>query len=101
MKKAIKILEKRIQQLNEKFKEAERIADEPEMLADYEFARNDMANIEMEIIEMQSAIKILNDCFVPQPKQEVFNMIIQLSDDDQFDLEMQLAHHLEEKLKIL
>lgn len=43
--------------------------------------------------------KILNDCFVPQPKQEVINLIMQLSDDDQFDVEMQLAHHLEEKLR--
>lgn len=31
------------------------------MINDYEFLSNDLANIELEIIELQKAIKILND----------------------------------------
>lgn len=49
--------------------------------------------------ELEDALEFLNGNSVPQPKQEVFNLIMQLPDDDQFDIEMQLAHHLEEKLK--
>lgn len=61
MQKAIKTLEKRIELLNIEHSKAQKISDEPEMLCDYEFAINDMANIEAEIIELQSAIKILNE----------------------------------------
>jgi len=59
-KKAIKVIERHIEQLNKNFKEAEKRAEEPEMVCDYEFSLNEMANIELEIIEMQFAIKKLN-----------------------------------------
>ena len=61
MQKAINTLTSRIERLNEEFKKAEKISDEPELLSDYEFALNDMANIESEIIELQYAISILKD----------------------------------------
>lgn len=61
MQKAINTLTARIEMLNEEFKKAEKISDEPELLSDYEFALNDMANIELEIIELQFAINILKD----------------------------------------
>ena len=61
MQKAINTLTARIERLNEEFKKAEKISDEPELLSDYEFALNDMANIEAEIIELQYAINILKD----------------------------------------
>ena len=61
MEKAINTLTARIEKLNEKFKKAEKISDEPELLIDYEFALNDMANIKSEIIQLQSAINILKD----------------------------------------
>lgn len=60
-KKAIKAIEKRIEALNDEFKKAKERAEEPEMVCDYEFAINDMANIELEIIELQQAIMILNN----------------------------------------
>lgn len=31
------------------------------MVCDHEFLQNDLANIELEIIELQKAIKLLND----------------------------------------
>lgn len=61
MKKAIKVLEKRIEALNNELIKVEKEMDEPEMLCDYEFSKNAAANIELEIIELQQAIKILND----------------------------------------
>ena len=61
MQKAINTLTARIERLNEEFKKAEKISDEPEFLSDYEFALNDMANIETEIIELQFAINSLKD----------------------------------------
>lgn len=65
MKKAIKTLEKRIEQLNNKVKEAEKAMEEPEMLSDYEFALTDAANAESEIIEHQKAIELLNKTLNP------------------------------------
>ena len=59
MNYAIKTLEHRIGQINERIKEAQLIVDEPEMLCDYEFAMNDIGNYQSEIIELESAIKIL------------------------------------------
>ena len=59
MLKAIKILENRIEVLNKEFIRVEKIADEPEMLCDYEFAMNDLGNLELEIMELQSAIHVL------------------------------------------
>lgn len=61
MKKAIKVLEKRIELLNNKWAETDDKFNQCEMLSDYEFLKSDMQNIELEIIELQSAIKILND----------------------------------------
>ena len=61
MQKAINTLTARIERLNEEFKKAEKIIDEPELLSDYEFALNDMANIETEIIELKFAINSLKD----------------------------------------
>lgn len=60
MKKAIKAIESRILALNKELKAVEKIIEEPEMLSDYEFARNDAGNIELEIIELNQAIEILN-----------------------------------------
>jgi len=59
MLKAIKILENRIKVLNKEIIRVEKIADEPEMLCDYEFAMNDLGNLELEIMELQSAIQVL------------------------------------------
>ena len=61
MQRGINTLVARIEKLNEEFKKAEKRSDEPEMLTDYEFALNDMANIELEIMELQLCIKILED----------------------------------------
>jgi len=59
MIKAIKILENRIEVLNKEIIRVEKIADEPEMLCDYEFAMNDLGNLELEIMELLSAIHVL------------------------------------------
>ena len=59
MLKAIKILQNRIEVLNKEIIRVEKIADEPEMLCDYEFAMNDLGNLELEIMELLSAIKVL------------------------------------------
>ena len=63
MKQAIKILEKRIETLNKEYdkKQTAFDNDEFEMVCEYEFLINDLANIELEIMELQNAIKILND----------------------------------------
>ncbi len=61
MIKAIKVLEKRIGELNQEIETAQKIVDEPEMISDYHFAMNHQANCEVEIIELQTAIKILNN----------------------------------------
>ena len=59
MLKAIKILQNRIEVLNKEIIRVEKIADEPEMLCDYEFAMNDLGNLELEKLELQSAIQVL------------------------------------------
>ena len=59
MIKTIKILENRIEVLNKEIIRVEKIADEPEMLCDYEFAMNDLGNLELEKLELQSAIQVL------------------------------------------
>lgn len=61
MKKAIKVLEKRIELLNKEYDKKDVAFDNCEMVGEYEFLKSDLANIELEIIELQSAIKILND----------------------------------------
>lgn len=79
MQKAINALTSRIERLNEEFKKAEKISEEPEMLTDYEFALNDMGNIELEIIEIQKAINILKDV-KPHPSNDG------LVTENQFDI---------------
>jgi len=60
MKQAIKVLEKRIELLNKEWDKKDKEFEECEMVSDYEFLSSDLANIELEIIELQEAIKILN-----------------------------------------
>jgi len=60
MKQAIKVLEKRIEILNKEWDKKDEQFENCEMACDHEFLQNDLANIELEIIELQSAIKILN-----------------------------------------
>ena len=66
MKQAIKVLEKRIELLNNEYDKQEQKFNYYEMACDYEFLINDLANIELEIIELQTAIKILNDNYLKQ-----------------------------------
>ena len=61
MKQAIKVLEKRIELLNKEWDKKDTDFDNCEMVSDHEFLQNDLANIELEIIELQKAIKLLND----------------------------------------
>jgi hypothetical protein len=65
-KQAIKVLEKRIELLNNEYDKQEQKFNYYEMACDYEFLINDLANIELEIIELQNAIKILNDNYLKQ-----------------------------------
>lgn len=60
MMKSIKVLEKRIEALNAELLKVEKQMEEPEMLCDYEFGLNAAANIELEIIELTEAIKVLS-----------------------------------------
>lgn len=61
MKQAIKVLEARIELLNKEWDKKDKQFENTEMLSDYEFLKCDLANIELEIIELKNAIKILND----------------------------------------
>ena len=61
MKQAIKVLEKRIELLGKEWDKKDAEFDNCEMTSDYEFLRNDLANIELEVIELQKAVKLLND----------------------------------------
>lgn len=61
MKQAIKVLEKRIEILGKEWDKKDAEFDNCEMVCDHEFLQNDLANIELEIIELQKAIKLLND----------------------------------------
>lgn len=61
MKQAIKVLEKRIEILSKEWDKKDKDFENCEMVSDHEFLSNDLANIELEIIELQNAIKILND----------------------------------------
>jgi prefoldin subunit 5 len=61
MKQAIKVLEKRIELLGKEWDKKDAEFDNCEMSSDYEFIRTDLANIELEIIELQKAIKVLNE----------------------------------------
>ena len=57
--RAIKVLEKRISDLNKEIQKTQKSLDEPEMLSDYEYGINHIGNCEGEIIELQEAIQIL------------------------------------------
>lgn len=61
MKQAIKVLEKRIELLCKEWDKKDDEFNNCEMVCDHEFLQNDLANIELEIIEIQKAIKLLND----------------------------------------
>jgi predicted secreted Zn-dependent protease len=61
MKQAIKVLEKRIELINKEYEKKDKEFDNCEMVCEHEFLQNDLANMELEIIELQKAIKILND----------------------------------------
>lgn len=61
MKKSIKILEKRIELLNSEWDKKDKQFQNCEMVCDIEFLQNDLANIELEIIEHQKAIEVLNN----------------------------------------
>lgn len=61
MKQAIKVLEKRIELLNKEYDKKDTDLENCEMVCDHEFLSNDLANIELEIIELKKAIKIIND----------------------------------------
>ena len=59
--RAIKVLESRIGALNKEIETTQKSVDEPEMLSDYHFGINHIGNCEGEIIELQEAIKLLNN----------------------------------------
>lgn len=61
MKQAIKVLAKRIELLGKEWDKKDAEFDNCEMTSDYEFIRTDLVNIELEIIELQKAIKVLNE----------------------------------------
>lgn len=61
MKQAIKVIEKRIELLNQEYDKKDKDFEKCEMTSDLMFLQNDLANIELEIIELQKAIKIIND----------------------------------------
>lgn len=55
----IKVLTKHIEKLNKELAKEEEIIDNPEMLADLHFAKENAGNIELSIIETTEAIEIL------------------------------------------
>lgn len=55
MKQAIKVLEKRIELLNSEWDRKDKEFENCEMVCDHEFLQNDLANIELEIIELAHA----------------------------------------------
>ena len=59
MNRAIAVLGKRISDLNKEMDKVQKSLDEPELLSEYHFASNDMANLELEVLEIQEAINIL------------------------------------------
>lgn len=60
MKRAIKILENHIEKINKEMDKTQMIINEPELMSDYHFGMAEMANFEMDVIELQKAIEILN-----------------------------------------
>ena len=56
---AITALRKRIELLNKEYKEAEKKLEDIERMADYWFLANDLVNISNECVELEHAIRIL------------------------------------------
>jgi len=56
---AITALRKRIELLNKEYKEAEKKLEDIEKMADYWFLANDLVNISNECVELEHAIRIL------------------------------------------
>jgi hypothetical protein len=61
MQIAINHLQKKVEELNQRITEAEKVMDEPEMLCDYEFAMNDISNYRFSIMQICQAIEILKN----------------------------------------
>ena len=61
MKQAIKVLEKKIELLNKEYEKKDKQIEDFVTISEYEFLMCDLENIELEIIELQNAIKCLND----------------------------------------
>tara|TARA_R110002049_G_scaffold4063_2_gene29291 strand:- start:3953 stop:4168 length:216 start_codon:yes stop_codon:yes gene_type:complete len=57
--KAVRCIESRIQELNKEIDLAEKIMDEPEMMADYHFAKSDRDNFRDEVINLRNTIEYL------------------------------------------
>jgi hypothetical protein len=60
MKQAIKVLQYRIKILDMEHIKKDDALEACEMMSDYHFLTSDLANIELEIIELQKAIQIIN-----------------------------------------
>jgi uncharacterized protein YPO0396 len=60
MKKAIKVLEKRIESLRKEFIKVDKKFENYTMVCEHDFLTADLSNIELEINELQKAIEILN-----------------------------------------
>ena len=70
MKQAIKVLEKRIEILNKEWDKKDKEFEECEMVCDYEFLRTDLANMELEVMELQKAIELLNKAVNHKPNKK-------------------------------
>lgn len=60
MKKAIKVIEKRVELLNIEYSKKDKLLEENQTISEYEFLHSDLVNIELELIELEEAVKILN-----------------------------------------
>lgn len=69
MKQAIKVLEKRIELLNKEYEKKDKQIEDFVTISEYEFLMYDLANIELEIIELQNAIELLNKVVNYKPQK--------------------------------
>ena len=69
MKQAIKVLEKRIELLNKEYEKKDKQIEDFVTISEYEFLMCDLANIELEIIELQNAIELLNKVVNYKPQK--------------------------------
>lgn len=60
MKKAIKVILKRVEILNIEYAKKDKLLEENQTISEYEFLHSDLVNIELELIELEEAVKILN-----------------------------------------